>query len=438
MGDVQESAQRKAARTKMREAIEQYEHRRVDHAVELMEEALELDPSFIEPRKWLADHYAATGDHHLAVSQYESMLRQEPDNEELWAGFREVDAGAADRLYRLQHVAPDPFLGRATDTSDLDDFEDEDEEFAEDSAAVAGPAATTATTAGSAIFLDEDEDEIEAAVVESLPWDHEQDAEMRERLGQIPAFNDVLDGFQLLWDDGSTWRRLLRDAIPSFDAGWRELDGVMATAAGVLKAPVPITLTIEGHSACPLALPLHEPTLLLGKHLREALNPHELLFVLGWHLHMFMNQNAEFAWAADHIIERHKEQVGLHDQIVEAAGDFTVGWDQGVPREEVVRIAKLCHAWEQRAVLSADRAGLLCCEDPEGACRSIAVCVGDPLRDRTLSADKYLEQFKDVPAGQLAAISASHDPWTDRQYAAYRIQMLRWWATTDDYKRLIK
>lgn len=438
MTEVQESAQRKAARIKMREGTEQYERRRIDHAVELMEEALELDPSFIEPRKWLADHYAATGEHHLAVSQYESMLRLEPDNEELWAAFRAVDAGAADRMYRLQHVAPDPFVGHTADTSDLDDFDDEDEDFAEDSAVAVGPAATTTSSANSAIFLDEDDDEIEAAVVESLPWEHEQDAEMRERLGQIPAFSDVLDGFQLFWDDAASWRRLLRDAIPSFDAGWRELDGIIGTVAGVLKAPVPITLVIEDYSPCPLALPLHEPTLVLGKPLREALNPHELLFVLGWYMHLFLNQNAEYAWAADHIIERTKEVGDLHTRIIEAAADFTVGWDQGIPREEIVRIAKLCHAWEQRAVLSADRAGLLCCEDPEAACRSIAVCVGDPLRDRTLSADKFLEQFKDVPAGQLAAISASHDPWTDRQYAAYRIQMLRWWATTDDYKRLIK
>lgn len=436
MGDVQESAQRKAARLKMREAIEQYERRRVDHAVELMEEALELDPSFIEPRKWLADHYAATGDHHLAVSQYESMLRLDPDNEELWAGFRAVDAGAADRLYRLQHVAPDPFVGRAADTSDLDDFDDEDEESAEDTVAAVGP---TATGAGSsAIFLDEDEDEIEAAAVESLPWDHEQDAEMRERLSQIPAFNDVLDGFQLFWQDAASWRRLLRDAIPAYDAGWRELDGIMATVAGVLKAPVPITLVIDEYSACPLALPLTEPTLVVGEPLREALSPHELLFVLGWYMHLFLNQNAEYAWAADHIIERHKEVGDLHARIIEAAAEFTVGWDQGLPREEVVRVSKLCHAWEQRAVLSADRAGLLCCEDPEAACRSIAVCVGDPLRDRTLSVGKFLEQFKDVPAGQLAAISVSRDPWTDRQYAAYRIQMLRWWATTDDYKRLVR
>lgn len=437
MAEVQESAQRKAARIKMREAIEQYEHHRIDHAVELMEEALEIDPSFLEPRKWLAAHYEATGDHHLAVSQYENMLRFDPDNEELWADFRQIDAGAADRLYRLQHVAPDPFVGRSADTSDLDDFEEEaeEEEFVAESGPTVGPTAVD-SPASSDIFLDEDE--IEAAPIESLPWDFEQDGEIRQQLAQIPAFNDVLDGFQLFWEDAATWRRLLRDTIPAFDAGWRDLDGAIATAAGILKAPVPITLTIEGHSNCPLALPLREPTLVLGMLLREALAPQELLFALGWHLHLFLNQNAEFAWAADHIIERHKDKVDLHEKIVEAAADFTVGWDQNLPREEVVRIAKLCHAWEQRAVLSADRAGLLCCVDPEAACRTIAVCVGDPVRDRTLSVEKFLAQFKDVPAGQLAVISASHDPWTDRQYAAYRIQMLRWWATTDGYKRLVK
>lgn len=432
MAEVQESAQRKAARIKMREALEQYEHRRVDRAVELMEEALELDPSFPEPRKWLGDYYESVGEHHLAISHYEKLVALDPDNEELWEAFRKIDPGAADRLYRLQHVAPDPFVARAVDTSDLDDFEAEEPET--ETPEPAAPAATRPPS--SDILLDEDEEEIEAAAAESLPWDHEQDAEMRERLAQIPAFNDVLDGFNLLWDDAATWRRLLRDAIPVFDAGWRELDGIIATAAGVLGAPVPITLTIEGHSACPLALPLHEPTLVIGMHLREALSPNELLFAVGWHLHLFLNRNAEFMWAADHITERDRERIGLHEEILAAAADFTVGWDEGLPREEVERISKLCHAWEQRAVLSADRAGLLCCEDPEAACRSIAVCVGDPLRDRTLSADDFLKEFKDVPPAKLAAISVKHDPWTDRQYAAYRILMLRWWATTDDHKRL--
>ena len=69
-----------------------------------------------------------------------NMLRFDPDNEELWADFRQIDAGAADRLYRL-HVA-DPFVGRSADTSDLDDFEEEAEErFVAESGPTVSPTA---------------------------------------------------------------------------------------------------------------------------------------------------------------------------------------------------------------------------------------------------------------------------------------------------------
>ena len=42
----------------------------------------------------------------------------------------------------------------------------------------------------------------------------------------------------------------------------------------------------------------------------------------------------------------------------------------------------------------------------------------------------------DLIPNELAAIPITHDPWTDPRYAAYRIQMLRWWATTDEYNKL--
>ncbi len=438
MAEEHESAQRKLARSKMREAIELFQGRHPERGVEMMEEILEIDPEFFEPRMWLARHYAAIGEHRLAVSQYETMLRIEPDNEQLWEGLREIDAAAADRLHRLHHVAPDPFVStRSTDDlDDFDDFEDEElvEEEEEEESAVAAP--FRGDTAGDDIFVEDDAIEAAESTVAALPWDYEQDAELRERLDQIAPFVDVLDGFDLFWQDAATWRRLLVTAIPLHDSGWHELDRLVGQVSAFLKAPVPIILTVEEHTCCPLPLPLSEPTLIVGEPYRIALSPHEMLFVLGASLHMFLNQNAQYAWAADHVVERESDRSGLHGKVLEAAHDFTVGWDQDVPREEVVRLAKIAHAWEQRAVLSADRAGLLCCEDPEGACRAIAVAVGDPYRDASLSVERYLEQFKDVPAAQLAAIGLSHSPWTDRQYAAYRIQMLRWWATTDDYKRL--
>ncbi len=434
MAEEQESAQRKAARMKMREALELFEGRHPERGVETMKDVLELDPDFIEPRKWLADHYADTGQDRLAISQYETMLRIEPDNDDLWDGLRAIDPRIADKLERLQHVAPDPFAaaGASVDTSDLDDFEDENDELDEDREA-ATPFQGDA--AGDDVFLDDDT--VDTAPYESLAWDHEQDPELRGALDSNSAFVDVMDGFMLLWQDSRTWSRMLVRCVPPNNANWPQLDPLLATAAAALEAPMPLTVVAPEHTPWPLCLPLQDETLVLGEPLRTALNQPELLFILGASLHLFLNDNAQYAWAAEQVIERKVDKPGLHDKVVETARDFTVGWDQALPREEVVRLSKLAHGWEQRAVLSADRAGLLVCADPPAACRAIAIMVGDPFNAPTVTVDGFLAQFKDIPRDELAAISLSRSPWTDPQYAAYRIQMLRWWATTADYKRLI-
>jgi len=68
-----------------------------------------------------------------------------------------------------------------------------------------------------------------------------------------------------------------------------------------------------------------------------------------------------------------------------------------------------------------------------GAIAALVANEGDAM---TASPEKLFEQFKDIPPNELAAIPITHDPWTDPRYAAYRIQMLRWWATTDEYNKL--
>ncbi|MGD9498394.1 MAG: hypothetical protein AB7Y46_19025, partial [Armatimonadota bacterium] len=415
MAEKHESAQRRAARMKMREALALFQGRHPERGVEAMKEVLELDPDFIEPRKWLADYYLRTGKERLAISQYETMLRIEPDNEQLWEGLRAIDPNVAEKLQRLQHVAPDPFAAASArvDTSDLDDFEDEEavEETRE------GPAPFLADRRDTGDLV-EDEDAIEAAPYQALPWDHEQDAEMRAALESNPAFVDVMDGLELFWRDARTWSRLLVPAVPPCNAHWDVLDPLLSTVADILDGPMPLSLVLSQHTPWPLCLPLQEPTLVLGETYRDFFSQQELLFVLGFCMHLFMNQNAQFAWAADHVVQRKGAMSGLREKIIETAKDFTVGWDERLPREEVVRLSKIAHAYEQRAVLSADRAGLLACPDLEAACRAIGIMVTDPFKAARLTPDNFLERFQHIPAAELPAIGLSRSPWTDEQYAA--------------------
>ncbi|MEA3399998.1 MAG: hypothetical protein U9R79_02020 [Armatimonadota bacterium] len=437
MAEEQESPQRKAARMKMREARQLFEGRHPERGVEAMREVLELDPEFIEPRRWLARYYLQADEKHRAIAQYEEMLRVEPDNEELWEELREIDPATAQRLERLQHIAPDPFVAQRADAdlSDLDDFEDEDEEEEE---AVGAPFQASASGGDEILAGDEEEEEyIEAAEgTEPLPWDHEQDAEYRDQLNNIPAFVDVLDGFTLFWQDPLGWSHLVGQCSAPEDARWRELENMLPTAAGSLHVVPPSVLVLYQHTRMPLALPMKNATVVMGEPYRMAFTGQELLFALGLALHGLLNENAEYWWAAEHIIDRDVEDCDIRRMVVEGAADFTVGWDEGLPREEIVRLMRLAHAWEMRAVLSADRAGLLASGDVNCACRTIAAMVSPPGEAGMVSVDEFLSQFKGTPAGELAAIGVKQDPWTDPRYAAYRIQMLQWWATTDEYKDL--
>ncbi len=431
MAQEQESQQRKAARIKMKDALRLFEGRHPEHGVDGMKEALELDPEFVEPRQWLAKYYEATGQERLAISQYEEMLRIEPENPELWEGLRRVNPAVAEKLERLRHAAPDPFLAQAaTDTSDLDDFEEDDEPVEEEEIS-GGTPFHAAATRDDDLFLDDEDEE----TYEPLAWEHEQDAQFRAQVEQNPGFRDVMDGCDLFWGDPQGWSHLVGECRAPEDAGWDMLQELGPAAAADLHAKIPTLLVAPGHTKTPVPLPLKNPTLVLGEPLKYALGSMEILFAVGVGVHGLLNENARTVWACQMIAERVLDS-DVRRRVLHNAGEFTMGWDQSMPRDEVSRIRKLCHAWEMRSVLSADRAGLLASGHLDSSLRTIAALVADEGDAMTASAESLLEQFKDVPPNELASIPLSHDPWTDAQYGAYRVQMLRWWGSTDEFKKL--
>ncbi len=431
-----ESAQRKAARIKMKDAQRLFEGRHPEQGVEAMKEVLELDPKFVEPRKWLAEYYASSGQDRLAVSQYEELLRIEPDNPELWEGLRRVDPVTAERLERLRNAAPDPFIaeGKDIDMSDLDDFDDldddEDEEETEESVSGGTPFQAAPVSDDDLFLGDDDEDEYEP-----LAWEHEQDAEFRAQVLQNPGFDDVLDGCMLFWQDPQGWSHPIGEARAPEDAGWPMPDELGPAAAADLHCQIPTILVEPGHAKCPIPLPLKNPTLIVSESMKFSLGNQEVLFALGMGTHGLLNENAVVCWGCQVVAERELD-CDLRERVLRNASEFTVGWDESMPRDEVKRIRKLCHAYELRAVLSHDRAGLIACGNIASSLRAIAALVSEQGDGMSVTPEALLEEFADVPAGELAAIPLSHDPWTDRQYAAYRIQMLRWWATTDEFKKI--
>ncbi len=209
MAEDQESQEEKLARRQMAEALELFE-KKPDQGIEAMRNLLEVYPDFMEARQWLADYYEEADETRLAVSQYEQMLRIEPENDEVWEGLERVDPPTAKRLRRFRNVAPDPFLSgsEAEGAADLDDFENEDEEFQQAAEEPSGQFSGAETSDD--IFLEDEGDDYD---YEPLAWAHEEDPEYRDQLDKNSAFVDVLDGFMLFWDDPQGWSHLLGQAL---------------------------------------------------------------------------------------------------------------------------------------------------------------------------------------------------------------------------------
>lgn len=142
---------------------------------------------------------------------------------------------------------------------------------------------------------------------------------------------------------------------------------------------------------------------------------------------------------ADLIVDRPLRLVGdeTYETLRSLLHELMAPHENSIKKEEREHLAKIAHAWQQRATLSADRAGWLCCGDLERACLAIAKASSRTLDEAAkMTLSGFLEQFKGADPAKLAAIPPKELPDRSAPYAAYRIQMLRWWASTPQAKAL--
>ncbi len=426
MSDEQVSSERKLAQAKMRDALKAAGGRRPERGVEMMLQVIEMDPKFLKPRMWLAEFYLVNDRKAMAVSQYEEMLHIEPDNAGVRAKLQEIDPAAADRLERLQNVAPDPFVTarRAAGGGDFEEFDDDGPADDDESAGVPFGA-----HAASDLFED---DEGEDAYYEPLPWEHEQEREYRDKLDASDAFIKLLNGYADLWYDAAAWDELL--------AGCTEADQPVADAneraCAALGAETTRVMLVDEWLRIPLAAPLETPTVIISARAPEVFTEAELAFWLAWAGHSLLSGATEYVWPCEEALPHTGRISDIGMAFGTAAAGRVEGWNEGMSEDELGELARNCQAWEMRAVMSADRAGLLAVGEEAVARRAIAGGSVDPKHSETVTTTQFLGLFRAKEVKELARIGMKTNPWFDPQYAAYRSHFLRYWATTDDYKKL--
>lgn len=438
--------ERELAQSRFQQAQEQLERGHRDRAEELAKEALEFDSTYNEVRLWLADLYVMQDEAHLASRQLQDALYTDREDQEAWEKLRAVDPASAVRLERLGQIAPDPFVskarreGRDDEFASLDDFASGEEEEEAWPVADASEREDLFEEVGEKL-------EPEAAVAEGeqpaaqpgpARWEYEQDRQYLARWQQETAVVSLVNALKQLWEDPESLLPV-RDMCAHLDRSRHpEVVAAVEQCCEVLGLEEVELLLIAERCMHPFPIQDHPPMLTIPTGLIRGMKSGEMTFQIGRELaYVAAGYLAEYQ-IAEVIADRPTRLVGdVATALRELLHKLLAAQEEAIEGEARERLVKLAHAWQQRATLSADRAGWLCCGEVEAACRAIAKTTARSVEEAAkLTLTGFLEQFKDQEVAQLAAIPAEETPDRSIPYAAYRIQMLRWWAGTPEAQEM--
>ncbi|MBC7287753.1 MAG: hypothetical protein H5T86_06855, partial [Armatimonadetes bacterium] len=403
----------------------------------------------------------------------QEIIHRNKNDDDAWAALERVDPAAAQRLRRVAEIAPDPFVARrkrsAEELAGLEDMDeiadvarspvgvseenfvptdDHEELIAEIEEVAAEPEETPLRTGQGRDLIEWEEEADDAAApahenahasaIDPSMWQHEQDQPYRAKMDQDELLSTVLRAVRESWQEPGSWQPVLDTVAHASHTTYKQLWDAAEAARSVLGGPEPVCLIAPEGS--PHALPLREPETEIAVHtgLLRAMTPAQLVFCLGRCLGMFLAGHVPYFHATLMATDRPARVLGACEQAAkEFLWDLIGSWFESHAKPLRQHAAALAHAWQLRCELSCDRAGLLACGNLEAACDAIArMTARTAAQASQLSWRSLVTKYKDHDAGKLAAIPVEEDPRYSERYAVYRIRMLRWWFTTDQYKNL--
>lgn len=459
------------ARLHFTHAMQQAKRGHIHKAVELAEEAVECDPAFLDARRWLAETYEQLDEPRKASRHLQEIIHRRRDDQDAWAALERVDPGAAARLKRVSEIGPDPFVAQRRgaalvgELGDMDDLagegivqpeysedllvpEEDSEELLGDMEEVAADAVEEEPVAAGApaaelesLGGEEPEPEKsseETRIGEPQPWEHEEDRPYRDKMLQDPLLSNVIHQVRESWEPLDGWRPVLDICAHAGRQTHKALWATVDEVCRVLNFPEPMVLIVpEGN---PHLVPIRETELEIAYNtgLMRCMEGAQLVFAVARGIAILLSGATAFYQATLLVTDRSPIVLSeCEEAIKEYLWDIVGTWFESHAKEQKQHAAALAHAWQMRCVLSCDRAGLLACGNVEAACDAVArMTCRSAAQAQQMNWRVLLEKYKGQDPGKLAAIPIKEDPSYSEPYAVYRIQMLRWWFTTDEYKTL--
>ncbi len=200
-----------------------------------------------------------------------------------------------------------------------------------------------------------------------------------------------------------------------------DLTRVVDECARVLKMPRPRLYVTDSPSLRASSVSFTEPVIILpGRILKNFTDPSELRFIIGREM--------------GHIQCGHTKWQPILDRIVADLGDF-----KRVPQQVGAIPLLPILKWSREAEMSADNAGLICCQNPKAAERVLAaLMVGTGSRlIGEVNVDSLLSQRTDTAHSQFSELMLLwRQALRECPFVPDRIVQLRQYAASLRYERL--
>ena len=445
------SPERTRAYYKFKEAEQQAAKNHYDQALGLAHDALVEDPTFTEVRHWIAELYRKQDQPRKASMVYQEIIHQDRDDQKAWAALRLIEPAAADRLERLHDIAPDPFVAQRSaavneSLAELgglgDDYVEEVPEVEtfhaqdvgiddmSDVADTGGVASSLEAEVGSIVGVQPAAEAAPEAAPGPPDWLYEEDLKYRDKIARHPIYAKLLPSIVEFWKDDAEWDEAISGSVHLDKQRHPEIVEVCREVEQRLAAPPWILYVCPERRMVSCITRGAPPTMSLTTGCLNHLSHEEQSFMVGRFTTMVVAGHVAYLQMAMMTLERtSRTTTDVETDMLELLKHHHGGWDAGVHREDRIKLGQLCHAWQQRAELSADRGGLISCRDIEVACNAIAKLVAaDSTAADVASAQALVEKFQGQDVAQLAVVPLKEDPARSEGYGLYRIKMLRWWA----------
>ncbi|MER7278313.1 M48 family metallopeptidase [Dactylosporangium sp. CA-139114] len=259
--------------------------------------------------------------------------------------------------------------------------------------------------------------------ISSRAWEHPADRGALVALRELRGFDDVLKSLHALWNERAWRLQFLGNAIRVDHRQYPRVHRLLAEAAASLDlAELPELFVQQDRSINGMCIGMSKPFIVVNSGSVELLDDDELRCMLGHEL--------------GHLVSGH----AVYRTMVMILTDWAVRLAWLPVGSMVLRaIVAALMEWWRKAELSADRAGLLACQDPAASLRlAMKLAGGGDLSEVDTTA--FLEQAAEFDrAGDLRDSLIKIRMVTARSHPmpVARAAEVRAWIDSGEYQRIL-